>query len=332
VTWAKVVRQAILLGTIACSIISCHRVTSRFDSSRFDVEAALTLCFDLDDTTAPLPTGIVLRLPEEARGKQSSIVLPFSTKEVEPNAEGLLTWGSLNDLTAITYVPTASSSMRLAVGLSPEYSLFSEEADFDRSEFRGALVLVSSGLKRRLVFDPSVRAAGVPGEITQALNPLALGEVAVRLPGDAEIFETRSGALPHNREKIVRGSLVRFYRNPAPQSSGTLQRLDIRYQVQPTSAQKTLFEYGLKLFVYLVAPLVGLILLTSNKVASAKGRRILIIIMAVVECVLLGGLLVWAFYIRSVTGLQSLLEVVLAAAGTVVTVLVAFVKGEANGA
>ena len=86
------------------------------------------------------------------------------------------------------------------------------------------------------------------------------------------------------------------------------------------------FEYVLKLFVVLMVPLISLALLTSDKVTAPIARRRILLAGAVVQALLLIGLLWWSFHVQSVTGLGSIFEIVLALVGIGCTLALKAVK------
>jgi hypothetical protein len=296
-----------------------------FDPANFGPSERITLCFDLS-VPKPPKAGVVLDLPQEEQVKQHSLLLRFQSSKVDENKGAYLTWGCFGESTLINFISNAGAPTSIGISLVPKPAEIGE-GDFFRSDLPGTLYLMEAGLKRRFLyrFAPSERR----DSILTALPTESADKIAVRLPIGAEVFESRRGAAIADRNLELATGTVRQYKTEHA-SPSSAEPIDISYQVQPTSAQKKLFEYGLKFFGVIFVPLIGLLLLTSKEVNErAALRRRVLWAGGVVELAILGILLWWAFRIESVAGLDAILEIVVAVIGAIATASIAFVKGSA---
>ena len=283
--------------------------------------AANALLFDLDETPRPA-AGLLL----QTRSPQSQLRvlgLPFALR-TSPSEKLLLVASSSQGRSTLLTVLTApalpeSSTVRLELSFEQ-----AEDSDFSRDDLRGYTYFLESGLKRRF-FYRSPTPTELSSEPWKSMVPVlntSLTHLIVRLPKGTEVFERSASALAPVLERDTPRGKVRAYVHDKTSASP----IDLRYQIPPTKRQEQVFEYGLKFFVAIVAPLVSLALLTSDKVRSARARKIVLIAGSATELAVLLGLIWWAFFIQSVAGLSAILDVALAVIGAAATIGLAFIK------
>jgi hypothetical protein len=78
----------------------------------------------------------------------------------------------------------------------------------------------------------------------------------------------------------------------------------------------------------ILVPIVGSLILSSDKVQAKRLRKIVILVGISIEVVVLVGMLFWAFYVRSVAGLGALFEVSLTLIGAILIYVMAKIKGD----
>jgi hypothetical protein len=151
-------------------------------------------------------------------------------------------------------------------------------------ELRGSVYFIKKGLERRFIYmyDQARRSAPpVPKNV--ALD--SLDAIAVAIPDSASGREVRRG---HTAEPphISENRSARFF--PA---TAQVTALELRYELPPTSGQKIVLEYGVKLIAVVLPPLLGLLLLGSGEIMAPKTRRIAIGAGILIEVAIL--IIVW---------------------------------------
>jgi hypothetical protein len=256
------------------------------------------------------------------------VVLPFATEFLAYKGDLATSWGSHEGSTMLTYVAVPGMSATTVVPLKPVFDS-APDADFTRNDLRGSLYFLSSGLKRRFMFQgptPSLESSA-QWKALVSVATVNIDAVLLRFPQGAELLESDSSKrIPTSSRDTASGRMKVFAHANAPVAS--LKPLDVTYLVPPTQQQRQITDYGLKLFGVLLVPLVGWIVLTSDKVKAKKTRAIAICSGVAVEVLILGGLLWWAFKVQSVEGLGALLEIGVVVVGVVLTIVTVRIKGE----
>lgn len=298
------------------------------DKAIIDTSIGSALYFDLEESPN-ISSALIVRSNSD-QPELRTAVLPFSTSPLADGDHSLLTtWGVHEGITLITYVAAPSLPATAIIPIKP-IDESGQESDFLRTDLQGALYFMNSGLKRRFVYQwPQLKNLNTDSWKKLGVIPKnPIDSVLIKLPKEAEIFERGASSLAPVVERDAPTGKIKVYPHTKP-NSVALSPIDITYQVPPTKLQNQIFEYTLKLFGALVVPLVSLFLLTSDKVKARRTRLGVLIVGIILEVGILAGLLLWAFKVQSVAGLGAILDVGLVVIGAVLTVLLAFVKGEA---
>jgi hypothetical protein len=303
-------------------LVGCHQPSPReIELNEANRLAQNALLLDLEE--APKPAAALLIQTRTTQPQLKVLAVPFALQS------------SLSERLLLVASSTQTNSSLITVLVTPslpEYSLVrlplvfeqAEESEFIRDDLKGFAYYMASGLKRRFYYrSPSAtELASEPWRnITPVVNTL-LTHVIIRLPSGSEVFERTASALAPVFEKDSPRGKVRAY---AYDQTST-RPIDLRYQVPPTKLQKQIFDYGIKLFIALLAPIAALMFLTSDKVRSPKARKKVLWVGGIIESVIFVGLIWWAFFIQSVVGLEALLDVILAVIGVLATAMLAFIK------
>ena len=304
------------------------KIEKSADKSSVDATISSALYFDLEE--APTVSASLIVRSNSSQAELKAVVLPFATSRYgEADHDLLTTWGSRDGITLITYVAAPSMPTRAMIELKPVFEP-GQESDFLRPDLQGSLYFMSSGLKRRFLYQWP-QAQNLNSDSWKKLGPIAqsaIESVLIKLPKEAEVFERGAETLAAHVEQETLTGRLKIYPHTKP-NGAALSPIDITYQVQPTKLQNQIFEYALKLFGALVVPLVSLALLTSHKVKAKRTRSAVLVFGMALEAVILFGLLWWAFKVQSVVGIGAILEIGLVGIGAALTIVVAFVKGEA---
>lgn len=321
---SPVYRMALL--ALVCLVAGCEQPSVRHvDKTVIEAVVPPALYFDLEER--PTIAAAVVIPANAPKTELRLVVLPFASDTTEPSADVLSTWGTHAGVTALTYVAGPTTPASVVLPLKPRFD-GGQEGDFTRTDLRGSLYFMSAGLKRRLVYSwppPSIESEAL--RRLKQIPQTTIESVVVKLPADAEIFERGDRALAPVVEKFLQIGRVKIYPFLSASDKVALP-LDITYQIPPTKLQNQIFEYGLKLFGALLVPIVSAFLLTSSKAKSPRLRATVLAVGIPVEILVLGGMLWWAFYIKSVAGLGAILDLSLALIAAVATTLLAFIKGE----
>jgi len=255
-------------------------------------------------------------------------VLPFATEPLPYPGDLTTSWGSREGATMLTYVATPGTSATTVVPLKPIFES-APDTDFTRNDLRGSLYFLNSGLKRRFLFQgptPSLESSAQWKALVNVAT-VSIDTVLLRFPQGAELLESDpSKRVPTSSRDTAAGKVKVF--EHAGANGASLKPLDVTYLVAPTQQQRQITDYGLKLFGVLLVPLVGWIVLTSDKVKAKKTRSIAIWSGVIVEGLILGGLLWWAFKVQSVEGLGALLDFGVVVVGVILTIVTVRIKGE----
>ena len=318
---------ALTVTSMLLFVVGCARNPERvIDKALMDSSIQSALYFDLGEA-AQISAAIII--PSNApQPELRAIMVPFATRATDDASELLSAWGSRNGTTLITYIAGPSMPSVSAIRITPIFES-AEENDFANKDLHGSLYYMESGLKRRFVYRwPSADDIKFSELKTLARLPrISIDSVFVKLPNGAEIFEQSRGALSPSSEKETPTGRFRIYPQKISDSP-VIPPIDISYQVPPTKLQEQIFEYALKLFAAILVPVVGLAILSSDKVKAKRTRMIVLWVGMIAEAFILIGMLVWAFHVQSVSGLGAIFEVTLAVVAAVFTVLLARIKGE----
>lgn len=319
---------ALALALLMLTLQGCgEKIEKSVDKAIVDASIDNALYFDLDES--PNVSAVLVVRSNSSHAELRAAVLPFSTGQPSEGGQGLLTtWGTHEGVTLITYVTAPSMPLIAMITLKPIFDS-GQESDFVRTDLQGSLYFLSSGLKRRFLYQwPQANNRSSDtwmklGTIVQT----SVDSVLIKLPKEADIFERRASSLEPVVEREVPSGKLKVYPHTKP-NTAALNPIDIVYQVPPTKLQNQIFEYALKLFGALIVPLLAFFLLTSDKVKAKRTRICVLVVGMTLETGILVGLLWWAFKMQSVVGLSSILDLGLVVIGAVLTGLLAFVKGE----
>lgn len=301
-------RSTWILGLTVALISGCSEAPHRpIDTNEFGGSVANALFFDLNES--PATTTVLLLQTRAPQTQLRVLALPFASGAVTPDRQLLLSSGTHGRATILTIVAGSALPESSIVRIRPIFER-ADESEFFSDDLQGSAYFLSSGLKRRFFYRGPLASemTSEPWRSLSSITNISLSHVVVRMPVRSEVFERPPSALAPEFGKDSLNGKIRGYSYPTLSAVP----IDLRYQIPPTKRQEQIFEYGIKLFIALFAPLVALGVLTSDKVRSAKARQIVIGVGVLIEVLVLAGLFWWAFYIQSVAGLGAILDIALA--------------------
>lgn len=315
-------RALCVLVTAAVSVCGCGNTPHRsIDTSEFEGATGNALLVDLHEVHA---TSAALLLQTRASQPELHVLaFPFSSVATAPDRQLLLASGTHGKMTILTVVAAPALPATSVVYLKPSFEE-ADESDFSRDDLKGSAYFLSLGLKRRFFYrTPSPKdLTSEPWQTLTGVTNTSLSHLVLRVPSGSDIFESPASSVAPEFMKESQKGRIRTY-SYAKLSSAPI---DLRYQLPPTKLQEQIFEYTIKLFIVLIAPLVALFAITSDKVRSAGTRTAVLVAGVAVEAIALAGLIWWAFYIQSVAGFGAILDVALAILGAVATIFLAAMK------
>lgn len=322
---AHTARRTVVLVALALAQAACGDGLRPVDKGPIESSTSSALYFDLEEK--PAVAAAVIVPGTSPKPELKLVVLPFGTEPVGTRSEAFSLWGTSGDATALAYVATPNAPAYISLALRPRFSS-GDDTDFDSANLAGSLHFMSSGLKRRFFYswpNPSVESESLQN--LRGLTRIEIQSILVKLPPKAEVFERPASSLPPQLEKTTPDGKLKLY-SLTSEAAGTPLPVDITYQVPATKLQNHLFEFFLKLFAVLIAPLVTLLMLSSNKEKTRRLRRISLIVGFTLEAFVLIGMAWWAIHISSTIGLTAILDLTLVIVGLIATFVLARVKGE----
>lgn len=278
----------------------------------------LILYFDLRNDKQPT-AGLTINAQPSQEVEQHSVVLPFETEKVETNEDLYTTHGSYKDFTIINYILTPTNSGTKLVGIDPVFDNPPEDQFASTTELKGSLYFIAKGLERRFIYKypHSLHITPPTPKNVYLDSPDA---IAIAIPDSAIGKEIRRGQTEIPAHLFEKRS-VRFY--PA---NSEVSALELRYELPPTSGQKIVLEYGVKLIAVILPPLLGLLLLGSGEIMAPRTRRIAIVVGITIEIAIL--IVVWRVAIgsKSEGQLKIILDLTLVLVGAAFTGIVIWVK------
>lgn len=271
------------------------------------------LVFDLDESPEVATTLVVA---SNAKGEElRSIVLPFATRASDRSADVLTSWGSKDGVTLVSYVATPSGATDSSIALKPVFET-SSDLEFTQPDLPGAVYFMSSGLKRRFVYQSPNRAQLMFRAWSSAASavPSSVTSVLVRLPVGVDVIEPRAQSRQPITSKDTPLGRVKVFANSASGPDADAP-VDILYQVPPTSAQNEAGAAIVKAFVAGLALFGGLFFVNKTSLASPRTRKITLWVLGGIELVLGCGLAWWSWHTRTVLGYGQLGDVIVALIG-----------------
>ncbi len=313
----------IIFGTlIPCKaeIIAASNDTVRFDFRDFYTDNYnVILCFDLRNDVDPI-AGLVIKSSSSQLPRQHFVALPFGSTSVSPNETLFATSGSYKDFTIINYIFSSRSGGPTGIGMIPIFDP-SPQTPYSVDDLTGSLYLIRDGLERRFIYVYPTSESGMgvlPPEIQKILTDTP-DAIAIAIPNAAVRKEIRLGQteIP---ARIFSNKIAAYY----PASSIQPRLLEVRYEVPPSTEQKLVLEYGIKIVAAILTPLLGLLFLSSGKITRAKS--IILFIGLILEIIILIIVFKVAFIVKGESELKTKLDFLVVIIGALFTTIALWIK------
>jgi len=239
------------------------------------------LCFDLRDDDH-LKAGLVLSI-SNTDSKGMRLLIPFKTTAFAPQESLLATWGSYGNFTVLTYVP--SSPGVYGIGIEP---VFESSPDYleDRRATSQSLVFLRLGLERRFIYRHRLPSDAVTYAQASRIETQPLDAVGIARPANAIGLELSNGRT-EDPPAVFENGRARFY--PVLDANGSPYKIEIRYQVPPTSTQALVLTYLSKLAGALAAPFIAILFFTLQDNVRPRIRKIVLWSLFTLQVLLLCG-------------------------------------------
>lgn len=264
---------------------------SPFDSRPFaSFSGRSILCLDLRTDDGVPDAGLLLRIgPSDTAGRRS-IVLPLGSRAVGASRNILSASASYENLTVVSFSVGAQSLGASPIAFEPRVATFEGERP-PLDGVRSGLYFEENGQERWLVLIDSsasiIRSLRTEFGRTE-LEPVEA--VAIALPEKAEGREVRRGMTVFPQPSIRLSNVMLF---SASSDGKRSERIEIRYVVPATAQQLAVSSGGFKLIAVVVLPIMTLLLLPPKDIGRPQARRIILVILIVLQVALLGFIL-WA--------------------------------------
>lgn len=228
------------------------------------------LCFDLaDDGIIPL-IGILIDVNASASPQWEWIEIPFRALDIQRDSSLLLCWGSYHDTSIVHYINSSDASGVRAISIRPIMNQL-PDVPVSQQDLENGLYFQRLGLERRflLINNPTKRKSKTKPVLP--VPSIEIGGYGVALPDKSEGREIRNSLTSIPQPNEIAGK-VKFF--SAASVATEKNTLELRYRVQPTSKQKIIVVYGLKLIILIIVPFFTLLLLPQKDTAHPKVRSV----------------------------------------------------------
>jgi hypothetical protein len=252
------------------------------------------------------------------------LVLPFECERVHVNENLLTTWGSYRSFTIINYVLSTSSGGSEAIGMFPRFGL-PPKSPYSLEDLRESLYFLRSGLERRFIYK-FFFSTHSPYHRQPALTRLScdtLDAIAVAIPSRAERMEVRDGKTEIPAHEFDNGT-ARFY--PGRTQDAKAGLLELRYRLPPTSTQKLVSGFLLRILGAILIPVLQLLLLGPAEIINPRMRKIALWIGALVQLLILLILIWMTVHIWGESSLRNILDLAVIVVGGAFAAIVLLVK------
>jgi len=239
--------------------------------------------------------------------------------EVESPPELFVTWGAFDTKGLITFISTPDNAGSYTLSLVPALSEAPEDFP-DVGGLRSGVYLLRNGLDRYFIVD----AEPTPAE-RQAAPALVgrreLDGIAVALPPGSSGIEIDGGQTSRPLA-TERHDDIRFF---APGGVAPA-RLELRYRVRPTSRQKSILKWGLKLVGVLLVPVISLVFLQGADLKRPAVRRYGILFLILLQVAICATYFVVVFQVPEAATEDPLIDFAIVAIAAVAQGVILWAK------
>jgi hypothetical protein len=230
---------------VCVSVIHVKYATAKIDATLFNSDDNFVLAIDLRDETK-IEMGLIIKDEKRNAPEQKIFLLPFTTTNSQGNDYLYSTWGPYHDITLVTCILPGASEHLYEIGLTPLIKTSLDEG-VGLPQSNDPILLLHRAQLRIFAFryygsrttrDPIINFIESSSQRIQS--------IAVALPEGAIPAGVTKGQTSNPPAKFFNDRDVAFY--PADVTGG-IERLEIRYFIQPTEPQKLLVEFYLSFCV-----------------------------------------------------------------------------------
>lgn len=308
---------------LLASCRAADRTVTNFNEGQFSSFSGRTvLCFDLRPRT---PVGaILLRITSTPASTRRDVLLPFQAREIQSNRSLLLTSGTYDRFAIVSAAFGAPSGRGTYVAFVPAM----QPLNLANPQLEGlepGVYFQENGLEYWFVFiDASGEILSEIGKDFPGTQMETYDSLAIAIPASAEGREVRKGFTIYPSPSVRLRNFL-FFAKPVPPA---VQRVELRYAIQPTTAQIAASSSGLKLLLVLLVPVVTLIFLDPDDIQRPR-LRIVAIWGGLTLQVLIVIAVVWAA-LQTRTAVEAWVDFGISALGVVCEVTVILVKSKAG--